>query len=1152
MMKSLISAMLLFATFNLMYAQSASDQEMVGITNLKSTSLADEQLSDVTSLYLNNPDFEEDIHNKATQGNDYFGDDGTFDEVEGWGRDKYGWGVAATYSLGHENTLHGKIVPATDAEGNTDGAVLGIVNAWGGWVKYYQNVTLPAGSYEIVYDAYNANTGTNTINYTGFVSDDGTEYLSNVNSFTTGEWKQDTIRFTLHVATKGRIQLGLGSANSGSGDKAGLFFSGIKLLSNSINNLLTSLTIQEQGVLFPEFSPAVTTYAFEAADDIESVTVSAAAFDTNNNTVTITGNGSVNIVNGKATVEVTVSHNEGEVRVYKFNVSKKVIPDNDVTNAYLLNAHFTADIHNTATRDNDYFGDDGTFDEVEGWGREKYGWGVAATYSLGHENTLHGKIVPDTDPEGNTDGAVLGIVNAWGGWVKYYQNVTLPAGSYQLIYKAFNANTGTNTINYTGFEAKEGSQYLSGVNTFNSNQWTTDTVKFTLPEKTEGRIVIGVSSANSGSGDKAALFFDGIQIFTSAKDLDTYKDILQTMIDNAQAIINEGGFYASLGNSLETAIQSATNVVSSATTLDDVYNAMADINKARSVVQNSLAGYVRLSDYIDVIDQAVNTYQRDDLQEYLDGLIAAHSQGLWTTEKIDEEIAKRDSLIFKVDLEGVENNYTIKQRFDIELVESSFPVGFSQAIANDNHYIAYYDKDKNMCIGYRKLNETSFSKTILNSKIGWDSHNYVTIIVDDEGYIHVSGNMHNVALNYWRSQNPYDATAFDKLSMVGSLEDNVTYPHFLKTNAGDLLFHYRYGWSGNGYEVYNIWDPATKTWSRFMDEALIDGEGQRNAYMTGPFYGADGYYHLYWVWRGTPDAATNHHFSYARSVDLLNWESASGEAVARPMTYGMQSLKVDQSAATSGLGMLNGVQKHTLDSQNRVVLCNMKYDELGNSQLFVYRLKSDNTWEEKCITNWIYRFQFGGGGSIVFEIQLKGMRNIGNGQLGVTYYHSKYGEGEIIIDEQTLESTGIREVSKSYPLELDVLENEDNYSKPFSVKISQLGNYILRWEAMGASNDQRPADPHPPYYMLEMIELDEDVPNYIKPAVGVKNLTVIYSSSNIKVTGLTPGDLVRIVDTKGLLIYSFTAKNQEHTLPDLDSGLYIVSSGRKNAKILFR
>ncbi len=419
-------------------------------------------------------------------------------------------------------------------------------------------------------------------------------------------------------------------------------------------------------------------------------------------------------------------------------------------------------------------------------------------------------------------------------------------------------------------------------------------------------------------------------------------------------------------------------------------------------------------------------------------------------------------------------DYAIKQRFNVDQVEASFPVGFSQAVADNHHYISYYDAAKSLCVGYRKLDENSFQKTVLNTKIEWDSHNYTEIIVDNEGYIHVSGNMHNVPLLYWRSANPYDASSFEEVhTMTGTEEDNVTYPKFLKTNSGDLIFHYRYGYSGDGYEIYNKWDPASKTWNRFLDQPLIDGEGIRNAYMKGPFYEEDGYYHLYWVWRETPNAATNHSFSYARSRDLKQWESVTGEVVANPMIFGAQSLIVDPSSENKGTGILNGVQSHTLDSKHRVVLCNMKYDEAGHSQLYVYRIKEDLTWEEIQITNWDYRFDFSGYGSIIFEITLGGMRNLGNGQLGVSYYHARYGKGEIILDEKTLKPLENKGFIPSYPKELDVVQTKGAYAKPVEVNINQKDNYILRWETLGANNDRKPDKRVPDHYMLEMIIVQE-------------------------------------------------------------------------------
>jgi hypothetical protein len=345
-----------------------------------------------------------------------------------------------------------------------------------------------------------------------------------------------------------------------------------------------------------------------------------------------------------------------------------------------------------------------------------------------------------------------------------------------------------------------------------------------------------------------------------------------------------------------------------------------------------------------------------------------------------------------------------------------------------------------------------------------------------------------------------------------------------------------------------------------MDDPLIDGEGLRNTYMKGPYYEADGYYHLYWVWRESADCATNHSFSYARSKNLLNWENAAGEAVSSPMVFGEDKLKVDPSTETYGTGILNGVQGHTVDSMNRVVLCSMKYDSLGNSQLYVYRLKEDNTWEEKCITNWIYRFNFSGYGSIVFEIQLKGMRNLGSGELGVTYYHSKYGNGEIILDEETLEPVALREYSPTYPIELNTVTISGTYSKPIDVKINQLSNYILRWETMEASNDQKPSGTLPDYYMLELIELESEiidttdtvdtVSTVYNNIITKQDLKVVQTSSTLEISGLVPGENVAIINLRGVLLHQFVARKQEYIFPVPEPGFYIICSGRESRKVV--
>ena len=159
----------------------------------------------------------------------------------------------------------------------------------------------------------------------------------------------------------------------------------------------------------------------------------------------------------------------------------------------------------------------------------------------------------------------------------------------------------------------------------------------------------------------------------------------------------------------------------------------------------------------------------------------------------------------------------------------------------------------------------------LPSTLGWDSHNYLALAVDRAGQLHVSGNMHVAPLVYFRTTKPGDLSTLAEAPMTGEREQKVTYPVFLRDRLGRLIFRYRDGRSGSGDDLYNVLDEATGRWARLLPTPLTDGQGRMNAYCTTPQLGPDGLFHLCWVWRDTPDCATNHDLSYAQPPDLVHW-----------------------------------------------------------------------------------------------------------------------------------------------------------------------------------------------------------------------------------------------------------------------------------------
>ena len=204
----------------------------------------------------------------------------------------------------------------------------------------------------------------------------------------------------------------------------------------------------------------------------------------------------------------------------------------------------------------------------------------------------------------------------------------------------------------------------------------------------------------------------------------------------------------------------------------------------------------------------------------------------------------------------------------------------------DTQFIAFYDKESRVVLGKRKLGTENWvlRQTAYKGNTS-DAHNTISIMVDGEGYFHMAWDHHNHPLRYVKSVAPGSLTLTNKLSMSGSNEQNVSYPEFYKLSNGNLLFFYRDGKSGQGNLVINRYDLLTKKWQQ-LHSNLIDGEGQRNAYWQA-CTDSKGTIHLSWVWRESPDVASNHDLCYARSKDGgKTWEKSNGEKYSLPITAG--------------------------------------------------------------------------------------------------------------------------------------------------------------------------------------------------------------------------------------------------------------------------
>lgn len=199
-------------------------------------------------------------------------------------------------------------------------------------------------------------------------------------------------------------------------------------------------------------------------------------------------------------------------------------------------------------------------------------------------------------------------------------------------------------------------------------------------------------------------------------------------------------------------------------------------------------------------------------------------------------------------------------------------------------YAAYYDAERYVVLARRRVGSSAW--TVQRSQYqgrAEDAHNGISIMADGAGYLHVAWDHHDNPLRYARSTAPGALALGAQQAMVGRDEQAVSYPEFYRLPDGDLLFLYRDGASGRGNLVMNRYRHAGAKWDRLQDK-LIDGEGQRNAYWQA-HADSRGVLHLSWVWRESPDVASNHDLAYARSRDGgNNWEHADGTPYKLPIT----------------------------------------------------------------------------------------------------------------------------------------------------------------------------------------------------------------------------------------------------------------------------
>ena len=281
-----------------------------------------------------------------------------------------------------------------------------------------------------------------------------------------------------------------------------------------------------------------------------------------------------------------------------------------------------------------------------------------------------------------------------------------------------------------------------------------------------------------------------------------------------------------------------------------------------------------------------------------------------------------------------------------------------------HQYTAYYDAEGYMVLGKRELGSAQWElqRSPYKGNVA-DAHNVISLMVDGDGYLHVAFDHHAQPLNYCRSTAPESLILGEKEPMTSKDEADVTYPEFYRLSNGDLLFAYRSGLSGRGNLILNRYDLKQRRWQRIQD-VLIDGEGQRNAYWQ-LYVDPQDVIHVSWVWRETWQVETNHDLCYAYSPDGgKTWCQSNGKIYNLPIrkANAEYACRIPQNSE-----LINQTSMST-DAEGHPYI--VTYWRDPDSSIPQYRMvwHDGSTWHNRPIMNRTQAFSLKGGGTKMIPI----------------------------------------------------------------------------------------------------------------------------------------------------------------------------------------
>ncbi|MBD3353449.1 MAG: neuraminidase [Candidatus Lokiarchaeota archaeon] len=259
-----------------------------------------------------------------------------------------------------------------------------------------------------------------------------------------------------------------------------------------------------------------------------------------------------------------------------------------------------------------------------------------------------------------------------------------------------------------------------------------------------------------------------------------------------------------------------------------------------------------------------------------------------------------------------------------------------------------------------------------------DAHNGISLIIDKQGYIHISWDHHGNEIHYARSERPYDITSFSTHIPEALTENKLTYPEFYADRRDNILFFYRTGGSGSGNLVLARYEKGkykNYRW-RKLHKNLINHKVKKtfrnilhpfrlsvNAYWQTTV-DKDGGIHLSWVWRDSPNAATNHDICYAYSPDGVAWYKSTGEKYKLPIRVETAEVIVEipRNSQLINTGTM------AIASENRPIIATYWKGKGDNAPQYKIVYRDGTSWRINNIYDRMLDFSLSGFGSLKIPI----------------------------------------------------------------------------------------------------------------------------------------------------------------------------------------